>query len=214
MTSSAVIMGLIFGALYWKTYEKSETSYAILDTQMGITMCTLMTVWLPYDVTLTFPLERKIFLRERKAGLYPTSAFYLARISADVPIHVVSAITIAVIMHVMARLRIDLGAFVLISIFGIIVGASMMQTIGAMARTFEEANIYMMVVMMLSMMLGSGFVREVPSWLNWCREISLMGIMADLVMYLEFKDIPAKYGTSHDIFKDYGMLIRSDDDFW
>lgn len=67
--SSAIIMGLIFGALYLNVYDKSTTSFAILDAQMCIVMSVLMAVWLPYDVTLTFPIERRIFLRERKAGL-------------------------------------------------------------------------------------------------------------------------------------------------
>ena len=58
-----------------------QVSFAILDAQMCIVMSVLMAVWLPYDVTLTFPLERRIFLRERKAGLYTTSSFYCARIT-------------------------------------------------------------------------------------------------------------------------------------
>ena len=45
-----------------------------------------------FALGLRFPLERKIFLRERKAGLYPTSAFYVARVTADVPAHIISAI--------------------------------------------------------------------------------------------------------------------------
>ena len=40
----------------------------------------------------------------------------------------------------------------------------------------------MMVILMMSMMLGTGFVREVPSWLDWARDISVMGIVADMAM--------------------------------
>ena len=130
--SSAILMGLIFGALYWKTYEKSTTSFAILDTQMCIVMVTLMAVWLPYDVTLTFPTERRIFMRERRAGLYSTSAFYVARITADVPAHVVSAIIMGLIVHGMAELKCDLGGFILIMIAAILVGAAILQCVGAM----------------------------------------------------------------------------------
>ena len=80
-------------------------------------------------------------MRERRAGLYPTSAFYLARIIADVPAHVASAIIMGVIVHLMAGLRCDMGAFILIMIMSILVGAAILQCIGAMSRTFEEANI-------------------------------------------------------------------------
>jgi ABC-type multidrug transport system ATPase subunit len=212
--SSGVIMGLIFGALYFDCYNKSTVTYSVLDTQMCIVMGVLMAVWLPYDVTLTFPKERTIFLRERKAGLYKTSAFYIARIVADMPTHIISAAIMAIIIWGMAGLKIGLGAFILIMVYGILVGAAVMQLIGAMSRTFEEANIYMMIVLMMSMMLGTGFVREVPSWLEWARDISIMGICADLGMYLEFKDVNSKYGSAEQIFREYGVQITNDYQFW
>lgn len=212
--SSAVLMGLIFGMLYESSYKKSSVEFAILDTQMCITMTIMMCVWLPYDVTLTFPKERKIFLRERKAGLYQTSAFFIARIIADAPAHIVSAIILAVIVWAMAGLKIACGSFMLISIMGILVGAAIMQLIGAFSRTFEEANIYMMVILMMSMMLGTGFVRETPSWLGWARDISVMGICSDLAMYLEFKNVDEKYGTPEEVFADYGVRITNDSQMW
>lgn len=210
--SSAILMGVIFGLLYYDVYDKSEDSFAVLDAQMCIALTVMMTVFLPYDVTLTFPMERKIFLRERKAGLYPTSSFYIARITADVPAHVVSSIFMSIIVWGMAGLRIAAFDFILVNIAGILIGAAMMQCIGAIARTFEEANIYMMIVMMMSMMLGTGFVREVPSFLSWARDISVMGVLADIAMYLEFKDVPAKYGTPQSIYEEYGVRINSDSD--
>lgn len=233
--ASAVLMGIIYGVLYYKVYDKSTVTFSILDAQMAIAMTVLMAVWLPYDVTLTFPKERRIFLRERKAGLYTTSSFFVARITADMPAHIISAIIIAVIVWAMAELNISPGAFILIVCLGILIGASVMQLIGAVSRTFEEANIYMMVVLMMSMMLGTGFVRETPYFLKWARSISIMGktspyiftphicahnlfynagITSDLAMYREFRDVPAKYGSAQDIFSEYGVLIRSEDEMW
>lgn len=212
--SSAILMGVIFGALYIRVYDKSSLSFALLDAQMCNVMTVLMAVWLPYDVTLTFPKERRIFLRERKAGLYTTSAFFVARVSADMPSHIISAVFMAIIVWAMAGLNISLGAFILVICYSILIGAAVMQLIGAVARTFEEANIYMMVVMMFSMMLGSGFVREAPSFLKWARDISIMGIAADIANYLEFRNAPAKYGPAHTIYSDYGILITSDAEMW
>lgn len=212
--SSAVLMGLIYGALYIRVYDKSSVAFSVLDAQMCIVMTVLMAVWLPYDVTLTFPKERRVFLRERKAGLYTTSSFFVARITADMPAHIVSAIILAIIVWNMAGLNIALGSFILIVTYGILIGASIMQLIGAVARTFEEANIYMMVVLMMSMMLGTGFVRETPAFLKWARRISIMGITSDLAMYQEFRNVPAKYGDAQSIYKQYGVLITSEAEQW
>jgi len=185
---TAVFMGLIFGGVYFDSYGKPEIEFAILDTQMCITMTVVMVMWLPFDVVLTFPKERQIFLRERKAGLYPTTAYYLARILADVPMHVVAATIMASMIYPMAQLRMGIHYFILVNVLGVLVGAAVMQAIGAICRSFEEANMLMMPVMMLAMMTSTTFVRQVPGWLGWMKEVSMMGLLADLAMYLEFRD--------------------------
>ena len=213
--SSAILMGLIFGMLYFDSYNKESTNFSILDTQMGIVMTIMMAVWLPYDVTLTFPKERRIFHRERKAGLYTTSSFFCARITADTPSIVMSAFIMAIIIWNMMGLVLSFWTFAAIMIQAILVGTSLMQLIGAISISFEVANIYMMIVLMMSMMLGSGFVREVPAFLRWARDISVMGVAADLALYEEFKHVDPIYGrTAQDIYEEFGIRIQNDDDFW
>jgi hypothetical protein len=207
--ATAIMMGLIFGILYWQSYDK-KLEFVILDTQMAVTMGTLMAIWLPYDVTLTFPRERQIFLRERKAGLYPTSCFFCARILADMPFHIISATLMAGILYPMVGLQQGIHFFVLVNIVGVLVGASLMQMIGAVSKTFEEANILMMFIMMLSMVMSTGFLRQIPGWLEWMREISTMGLVADLAMYFEFRDVDPKYGTPELLFAEYGVRLRTD----
>jgi ABC-type multidrug transport system ATPase subunit len=209
--STAIMLGVIFGLLYWQSYDK-EKEFVILDTQMICVMCTMMCVWLPYDVTLTFPKERQIFLRERKAGLYTTSSFYFARITADMPMHIVAATIMACIVYPMAGLRQNIGYFILVNVCAVLVGASMMQMIGSVSKTFEEANILMMLIMMLSMVMSTGFTRQVPDFLIWMREISVMGLVADLAIYFEFIDVDPMYGTPEQVLAGYGARIRDTED--
>lgn len=202
---SAIFLGLIFGALFFDTWEKPY-SFAVLDTQMGVSMCVIIIVWLPYDVTLTFPKERRVFLRERNAGLYTTAPFYLARITADMPIHIVTATILSLIFWLLANLRQSYFEFWLVCVCSILVGASVMQAVGAASRTFEEANIIMMTALMTSMMCSTGFLREVPSWLMWLREISVMGLLADIGLYMEFRTAD----TASDIFSEFGGMVKDD----
>jgi ABC-type multidrug transport system ATPase subunit len=210
---TAIMMGVMFGILYFQSYKDKTTHFAILDTQMAITMVVTMIVFLPYDVTLTFPKERQIFLRERKAGLYSTEVFFFARITADMPMHLIAAGIMSFIVYFMAGLKCGVGLFMCLSIFGILVGASLMQMIGALSRSFEEANLLMMLILMLSMVMSSAFVREVPSWLVWMREVSVMGLLADMAVYMEFKDSTAEtYGEAQALFENYAIRLRDDDD--
>jgi ABC-type multidrug transport system permease subunit len=210
--ATAIFMGLIFGSIYFDTYGKDKAELAILDTQMCVTMTVVMSVWLPFDVTLTFPKERRVFLRERKAGLYPTTAFYFARILADMPMHIVAATIQALIIYYMAQLRMGVHYFVFVNVLGVLVGASLMQTIGAICRTFEEANLLMMPVMMLAMMTSTTFVRQVPSWMEWMKGISVMGLLADVASYWEFRNASPSLGNGEQVLEEYNIRIQSADD--
>lgn len=210
--STGFLMGVIFGGMYWQSYDKEDSNFAILDTQMCITMTIVMAMWMPFDVTLTFPTERRVFLRERKSGQYPTTAFYLARVLADMPMHVFAAVVMSSLVYAMAGLRMGFPQFAGINVMATLIGAAIMQCIGAMCRTFEEANLLMMPVMMVAMMTSTSFVRQVPSWLQWMRDISVMGLLADLAMYLEFRDARAEVGAGEEILSEYGVLTRSDGD--
>merc|ERR550514_357778 len=69
--------------------------------------------------------------------------------------------------------------------------------------------------MMFSMMLSSSFVREVPAWLDWARSMSVMGLLADVSMYYEFRDIEEKgadFGTGDQVFESNGLRVRTPDD--
>eukprot|EP00933_Yihiella_yeosuensis_P072957 TRINITY_DN8150_c3_g1_i1.p1 TRINITY_DN8150_c3_g1~~TRINITY_DN8150_c3_g1_i1.p1 ORF type:complete len:659 (+),score=96.58 TRINITY_DN8150_c3_g1_i1:111-1979(+) len=208
--STSLMVGVIFGILYWQTYDK-EDGFALLDTQMAVTMTVLMSIWLPFDVTLTFPKERQIFLRERKTGMYTTSVFFVARILADMPMHIVAASIMAAIVYPMIGLKMGFGVFLVLNIASVLVGASMMQMIGAISNSFEMANLLMMLVMIMSMMMSTTFVRVVPDWLDWMREISVIGLFGDLAIYLEFKELPSSYGQPEAVLRQYNAQIRDDD---
>ena len=77
--------------------------------------------------------RRAPHLLERRKADYTSSAFYIARICADVPAHVVSAVVMAIIIWGMAG-EDRLGDFMLIMIYGILIGAAVMQMIGAFSR--------------------------------------------------------------------------------
>merc|ERR1719329_1796271 len=135
---------------------------------------------------------------------------------SDMPQHTASAAVMAVIVYPMAGLRMGLGLWVLINVGGVLVGAAMMQAAGALSRTFEEANILIMVILMMSMILSSVFVRETPVWLEWARELSIMGLLGDICSYLEFRDVEGLkiegIDSLEDISAQFGLLVTTEED--
>ena len=95
-------------------------------------------------------------------------------------------------------------------IYGILIGASMMQFIDLFRELSGSQHLHDDHHDDVHDAWHS-FVREVPSFFDWARDISLMGICSDLVMYLEFKNVDSKYGTAESIFSGtvYSLGTRS-----
>lgn len=125
--------------------------------------------------------------------------------------HIVAATIQALIVYYMARLQMGVHCFVFVNVFGVLVGASLMQMIGAICRTFEEANLVVMPVMMLAMMTSTSFIRQVPSWLEWTKSISVIGLLADVASYWEFHGAPSLVGGGN-VLEEYNFRIQSADD--
>jgi len=192
--ASAVCLGLLVGAIYWDVYEK-PAEFARLDAQMAVTMSIFLVAFAPFDVVMTFPNERRIFSRERKAGLYCSSALFFGRILADFLQHIFVAFVQAFIVYFMVGLRMELSSWLLVNVGAVLVSAAMMQLCGAVCQTFDEANVLVLFVMMFSMMVSGAFVRVLPSWLSWSRNISIVSLLGDIGMYLEFKPENAAAGA-------------------
>jgi hypothetical protein len=168
-------------------------------------------------VLLTFPRERRIYLREKGAGLYSTSSFFCARILADMPFMLVSALALSLITWPTIGFRMSLGYFILLNCAGILVGAAVLQMVGALSANFEQANMLSMVVLMLAMMLSPAFVRKPPAFLDWAADVSFIGVLSQMTMYLEFQDVGELFNgalSADDVYEMYSIRIRSDDDLW
>jgi hypothetical protein len=114
-------------------------------------------------------------------------------------------------------LRLPLGQFVLLNCAGILSGAALLQMVGALSANFEQANMLSMVVLMLAMMFSPAFMRVCPKWLEWARNISFIGKLSEMTMYLEFKDVHEVFEgqvSAEEVYELYSVGVRSDEDFW
>jgi hypothetical protein len=186
--STALIMGLVFGALYWQSYDTDETVDQILDVQMAIAMTFSMLGFLPFDCLLTFPSERQVYIREHFASMYSTSAFILSRILADMPTVCLSAVIFAVEVHLMVGLKISFLTFLGYAVLCVQAGVAVLQLIGALSQNFEQANGLATMVLLLFMMISPGFLRQIPGWLEWCSSSSFLAQCISLVSNSEFDD--------------------------
>jgi hypothetical protein len=187
---TATTCGLIFGAVYWQVYENDGTMIEqVLDAQMALSFSIVMIAFLPFDVLLTFPKERRMYLREHFGGLYSTSAFFFARVLCDVPALTASGVILIALVKGMGGLRADWGSCLSVSILSIHTGTALLQFVGAISMNFDQANGIATLFLMMFMMVSPAFLRNCPKWLRWLYDISFIGQMSGYAAKLEFDEL-------------------------
>jgi len=203
----ALFMGLIMGCIYFQVYDR-PMEFALVDTQMAITWTLVLQIFLAFDVVLVFPQERTIYLRERKAKLYSSSCFFVARSLADLPVNIFASGLLSALTYAMFGLKMNFGIWVLFGILTASSGTALMILSGALCKGFEEANIVSMVILLLVVMVNSTFVRAVPSWMQWLEEGSVASKAVGICLYYEFKDRLAADTTGYFNF----LTMKSESD--
>ncbi|XP_055957681.1 uncharacterized protein LOC130013129 [Patella vulgata] len=178
-------------ALIWFQMERS---YKTIGDRMGWIFI-ILARWgfVPMlDAIFSFPLENTILLKERAAGSYRLSAYYLAKTISEIPLTAFVPLAFVTITYWAAGMKgvVEyIGTMLLISMssinaqgFGFVLGASM--------SNFEMALTYSNAFMMISILFSGFYIQRFPPWLVWSRYLSLLHYPFAAVSILEFADTP------------------------
>jgi len=181
-------MPLIIGAIY---FNLGLVQTSISDRISYISLCVLMQAFCAFDCILLFPSERKVYIREQKAGLYRTSAYILSKFISEHPVHGIIACVGAPIYYFMAGLNPDAGKFfifMLLMALTTILGGASMSALGALAKTMEQGNLLVSIVLILFMLLDGTWVslERIPNSLEWIADVSYMGLAVQAAIKNEF----------------------------
>ncbi|GBG64535.1 hypothetical protein CBR_g45231 [Chara braunii] len=166
----SLVMGLVVGSLFWNlgTDQKS------IQDRMGVLFFfgTSISFSANQQALSTFPLELAIVNRERVAGLYSASAYYPAKVLADIPFKMIPVINSSLIIYWMVGFQRNAGTFfVLIGIvaltFTTMYGVGLL--VSSLAPTPRIA-LDMGTMTMVTFILFSGFylnLESIPKPVRW-----------------------------------------------
>ncbi|KAL5007552.1 hypothetical protein ScPMuIL_016358 [Solemya velum] len=141
-----------------------------------------------FDAVTSFPSECAVVSRERSAGWYRLLAYYLAKMTSELPlilIHPVFFITVVywcVGLNGVASFFATIGTAFLDNIAGQSIGLFL----GIVCVDIRKGITISTVVIMFTMLLGGFYTRHVPYWLNWVKYFSVLHYAFHCLLYLEF----------------------------
>ena len=186
---NSVALPLIIGSLYYNT---PLTVSGAGDRLRAISLIVLMQSFSAFDQLLLFPKERGNYLHESNGGMYPTSAYYMARILVEMVTIVLFAIVCAVIAYEMFGLS-DSGEarmeFYCIIVAVTVAGASFLTMVGTLCKTFEQTNAMAATMLIVLMLFDGNWInrRNIPVYYRWLPDVSFIGYAVEGAVASDFK---------------------------
>ncbi|KAK1859358.1 hypothetical protein I4F81_001955 [Pyropia yezoensis] len=146
-----------------------------------------------FSVIFVFPLERAIITRERAAGTYRVSAYYIAKVLSEAPRTLLYNTVFSVILYWCVGLRASAAAF----LFFILALWTTTMTAEALALSISIAAPSPAAAMALSppavivsLLFGGFFIQgaRIPDWLGWLRWVSFVHYAYGAIMHNQFVD--------------------------
>ncbi|KAG0003577.1 hypothetical protein BGZ65_001560 [Modicella reniformis] len=164
-----VVFALVVGSLFSGLKERPEMGAVSFNISIALFFITSFLATMTFSAMPQFIIERSLFLRERAAGMYRTSSYFMAKTIVETLSYTVLTVVFVVITYYLIGLHGSLlYCFVLVAVF-VNVALSLIAAIGAGAENAEVGmNILSLVNTMA--MLFSGFIvsrSDIPRGWIW-----------------------------------------------
>ncbi|KAB2044114.1 hypothetical protein ES319_D01G067200v1 [Gossypium barbadense] len=171
-TVEVLVVAVLLGLLWW------QSDVAHLQDQIGF-LFFILGFWglFPlYQAIFTFPQERLMLEKERSAGLYRLSSYFMSRIISDLPMELTLPIVFITISYWMAGLKPTAGSF-LYTLFALILCVLGSQgiglAIGALVMNTKSAATLGSIIMLTFLLASGYYIQQFPGFMSWIKYIAL-----------------------------------------
>ncbi|KAF9582690.1 ATP-binding cassette sub- G member 2 [Lunasporangiospora selenospora] len=199
-----IIFALVVGSLFSGLKDRPEMGATSFNMSISLFFITSFLATMTFSAMPQFIIERSLFLRERAAGMYRTSAYFAAKTIVETLSYTILSVVFVVITYFLIGLKGSLiYYFVSVSVF-VNVALSLIAAIGAGAENSEVGMSILSLINTMAM-LFSGFIvsrSDIPRGWIWAFWASYYQWAFSGLLDNEFSDGSAK-GTATLMY--YGM---------
>ncbi|KAF9430615.1 ATP-binding cassette sub- G member 2 [Podila epigama] len=152
-----IIFALVIGSLFSGLKDRPEMGQTSFNKSIALFFITSFLATMTFSAMPQFIIERSLFLRERAAGMYRTTSYFMAKTIVETLSYTVLSVIFVVITYYLIGLQGSiLYYFVSVAIF-VNVALSLIAAIGAGAENAEVGMNFLSLINTMAM-LFSGFI--------------------------------------------------------
>jgi len=210
-----VLLALIAGLIWFQIPYKEESivdRYSLLFFIIVYWNFTTL-----FSSLVSFPNERTVVNKERAAGYYRLSAYYLAKLCSELPLVVLQPTLFLIIVYWMTGLNRSeafLGTLFVLLLTAL-TGQSVGLCVGATVMDFKKSIVVAAVYGLTCMLLGGFYQKHIPSWLAWFQYSAVITYSYDAILSMEFTNSPSfscqEVDSSYAACRNNGTAIEGSD---
>ena len=182
-------IALITGVVWLNTGFDAEGVYK----RAGLVFfCAVFWGFFPlFNALFTFPGELTVISKERSAGLFHLSAYYMARLATDIPMELCLPLVWSTIVYWMAALNPKASsffAFVGVILLQVLASQGLGVFLSAAVKNVAQASTIASIFMLTTMLVAGFFVEndDMPPWITWLKYLSFNSYSYSQLMQIEF----------------------------
>ncbi|EYU22839.1 hypothetical protein ABFS82_03G111200 [Erythranthe guttata] len=182
-----IAAALLAGFMWW------HSDYRDVQDRLGLLFffSIFWGVFPSFNAVFAFPQERAIFMKERASGMYTLSSYFLARITADLPMELILPTLFVSITYWMTGLKPEFSAFLLtlfVVLGYVLVSIGLGLALGALIMDAKQASTLVTVTMLAFVLTGGYYVHKVPSFMAWVKYVSTTFYSYRLLINVQYGD--------------------------
>ncbi|KAK6937092.1 ABC transporter family G domain [Dillenia turbinata] len=182
-----ISVALLGGLLWWQT----PTSHLEDRIALLFFFSVFWGFYPLYNAVFTFPQERAMLMKERSAGMYRLSTYFLARTVGDLPLDLALPTAFVFIIYWMGGLKPDPITFILsllIVLFSVLVSQSLGLAFGALLMDIKQATTLASVTTMVFLIAGGYYIQQIPPFIVWLKYLSYSYYCYKLLLGVQYKE--------------------------
>ncbi|KAL1543953.1 ABC transporter G member 25 [Salvia divinorum] len=182
-----ITASLLGGFMWW------HSDYRDVQDRLGLLffVSIFWGVFPSFNAVFAFPQERAIFMKEKAAGMYTLSSYFMARITGDLPMELILPTMFLSILYWMTGLKPELSAFILtlLVLLGyVLVSIGLGLAFGAFIMDAKQASTMVTVTMLAFVLTGGYYVHKVSSFVSWIKYASTTFYTYRLLINVQYGD--------------------------
>ena len=194
-TIIVLFVALLMGIIFWDIGNNNDDPESILNRNGSMFFAITTMVYSNLMSTiLSFPLMREVFLKESRAKMYGTTAFFLSKNFADLLIEIFASTLFSLCVYWTIGYRNSSPEqpliYIIVMILAHMSGTSLGLTAGAWFTRVDVAS-SMGTMMTMPFYYFSGYLRpvnDIPIAIRWLADLSPFRFSFDALMLNEYKD--------------------------